>query len=196
MRYIVLGNDFKFGAGAKGDIKFLKRYSEIYGFKVKVVPDVKFRGKRVSSTLIRKYLKQGKIKEVEKMLGRKYFVKGRVIHGKKVGLEFPTANLRIDFKNILLRGVWIVKVEIGDKEYKGVANIGFAPTLKKEKEPLIEVYILNFHKNIYNRVIKVIFLKKIRNEKKFKSKKELTEQIKNDIKIAKNFFKKEGFYGY
>ncbi len=196
MKYIVLGKDFRFGAGAKGNISFLKNNSKKYGFFVKIVNDVKFRGKRISSTLIRWYLKQGKIKEVEKMLGRKYFIEGKVVHGRHIGFEFPTANLKIEHENIPAKGVWIVLVTYNKKNYQGVANIGIAPTLKKEKKPLIEVYILNFNKKIYNRILKITFLKKIRNEKKFKSKKELTECVKNDIKITKNYFKKEGLHGY
>ncbi len=194
MKYLVLGKDFRFGQGARGNIKFLKENSKRCGFVLKVIRDVKFCGKRISSTLIRKYLKLGKIKEVEKMLGRKYFIKGKVIHGKHIGFEFPTANIKIDYENIPAQGVWIVEVEYNERKFKGIANIGVAPTLKNEKKPLIEVYILNFDEKIYNKTLKIIFLKKIRNEKKFKNKKDLTEQVKNDIKIARKFFK-GGAYG-
>ncbi len=195
VKYLVSGKDFKFGKKAQGDIKFLKKSSKRYGFVLKVINDIKFCGKRISSTLIRRYLKSGKIKEIEKMLGRKYFIEGKVIHGKHVGFEFPTANIKIDYEKIPAQGVWIVEVEYNKRKFGGIANIGVAPTLKNEKKPLIEVYILNFHKKIYNKTLKIIFLKKIRDEKKFKNKKDLTEQVKNDIKIAKNFFK-GGVYGY
>jgi len=194
MKFIVIGRDFKFGLNAKGDINLLKKFSLKYDYNVKVVKDVKLFGKRISSTLIRKYLKQGKIEKVRKMLGREYKIEGVVIHGKHIGFKYPTANLKIENENTPATGVWAVMVEYGKKKYFGAVNIGFAPTLKKEEKKLVEVHIFNFHKNIYGKILKVTFLKKIRNEKKFKSIKSLTEQVKNDIKVIKRFLKKRGFY--
>lgn len=193
MKLIVTGRDFKFGLNAKGDVGLLNKYSLKYGYRVRVVKDIKLFGKRISSTLIRKYLEKGKIEKVRKMLGREYKIEGVVVHGKHIGFKYPTANLRIENENIPATGVWAVMVEYAGKRYFGAANIGFAPTLKKEKKKQIEIHIFNFYKNIYGKILKVTFLKKIRNERKFKSIKSLTRQVKNDINAIKKFLKRRGF---
>ena len=138
------GEDFVFGKGGTGNIKLLKAEGEKHGFIVNVVPAVKIYGKRVSSTSIRQYLKAGQIEKAEKMLGRQYAITGKVLRGQHIGFDYPTANLSLDYEDIPARGVWAVKVEYKGKTYTGAANIGFAPTLKKEKKQLLEVYIFNF----------------------------------------------------
>ncbi|MGD0565905.1 MAG: bifunctional riboflavin kinase/FAD synthetase [Candidatus Goldiibacteriota bacterium] len=175
------GRDFRFGRGGAGGIALLKKSAKKYGFCLDVVPDVKIGNKRVSSTLIREALKKGDIKKVEKMLGRQYSITGRVEHGRHVGFDFPTANLSLDYEDIPAGGVWAVKVIHKSGVYTGAANIGFAPTLKKEKKQLLEVYILDFSGDIYGDEIKVVFLERLRGEKKFRTKEELSRRVKKDI---------------
>jgi riboflavin kinase/FMN adenylyltransferase len=139
----------------------------------------------VSSTYIRQALKKGDIKKVEKMLGREYSITGRVEHGRRVGFDFPTANLSLDYEDIPARGVWAVKVIHKSGVYTGAANIGFAPTLKNEKKQLLEVYIFDFEGDIYGDEIKVVFLERLRGEKKFVSKEALVRRVEQDIKYIR-----------
>lgn len=179
----VTGRDFIFGKNKSGNISLLRKLSKKLKFKLKVISDIKVNNKRVSSTLIRKYLKQGKIKLVEKMLGRKYAITGKVVKGRHIGFKYPTANIKLKYEEIPASGVWAVRVLYKGKNYLGAANIGTAPTLKNEKKPLLEVYIYNFHKNIYGKKIRVVFLKKIREEKKFKNYSQLIKRVDKDIKL-------------
>ncbi|MCX8092858.1 MAG: bifunctional riboflavin kinase/FAD synthetase [Candidatus Goldbacteria bacterium] len=187
---IVTGKDFLFGKNKTGNISLLRRLSEKYKFKLLVIPDVKIENKKVSSTLIRKYLKAGKIKLVEKMLGGPYSITGTVVHGRHIGFKYPTANIKLKYEDIPATGVWAVRVFYKDKSYLGAANIGTAPTLKNEKKALLEVYIYNFHKMIYGEKLRVVFLEKIRDEKKFKTQEELIKRVDKDIQFIKEKFGK------
>ena len=178
----VTGRDFVFGKNKSGNISLLRKLSKKLKFKLVVISDIKINNKRVSSTLIRKYLKQGKIKLVEKMLGRQYAITGKVVKGRHIGFKYPTANIKLKYDEIPASGVWAVRVLYKGKNYLGAANIGVAPTLKREKKPLLEVYIYNFSKNIYGKKIRVIFLEKIREEKKFKNYGQLIKRVDRDIK--------------
>ena len=179
----VTGRDFVFGKNKSGNISLLRKLSKKLKFKLLVVPDIKINNKRVSSTLIRKYLKQGKIKLVEKMLGRQYSITGKVVKGRHIGFKYPTANIKLKYEEIPADGVWAVRVLYKGKNYLGAANIGVAPTLKGEKKPLLEVYIYNFHRNIYGKKIRVVFLEKIREERKFKNYQQLIKRVDKDIKL-------------
>jgi len=179
----VTGRDFVFGKNKSGNISLLRKLSKKLKFKLLVVPDIKINNKRVSSTLIRKYLKQGKIKLVEKMLGRQYSITGKVVKGGHIGFKYPTANIKLKYEEIPADGVWAVRVLYKGKNYLGAANIGVAPTLKGEKKPLLEVYIYNFHRNIYGKKIRVVFLEKIREERKFKNYQQLIKRVDKDIKL-------------
>ncbi len=180
-RCVVTGRDFVFGRGGGGNVKTLEKAGKKYGFKVIVPPDMKIKGRRISSTLIRKYLKSGNIRLVEKMLGRPYCLSGRVVRGRKIGFEFPTANIKLPYADIPARGVWAVSVIHGGKEYAGAANIGFAPTLKALDEVLLEVYMLDFNKKIYGDEIRVVFLERLRDERKFGNHDALLKQVRKDV---------------
>ncbi len=186
------GKDFVFGKGGKGGVKTLRQAGRKYGFKVNVVPEIKVGGKRVSSTRIREFLKSGDIKNAEKMLGRQYSITGKVLRGQHIGFDYPTANLKLDYEDIPASGVWAVKVEYNGKTYTGAANIGFAPTLKKEKKQLLEVYIFDFNENIYGREIRVIFLERLRDEIKFATKEALMKQVGEDIRYIKKKYSSAG----
>jgi len=190
MKYIAAGSDFIFGKSGKGNVRFLKSISRKYNFKVNVLGDIKLKKEKISSQAIRHYLKKGDIKKAEHMLGRKYEIEGTVIHGRHIGfkLGFPTANIRIAYEEIPAVGVWAALVNYGNRCFHAAVNIGFSPTLKNEPRPLIEAFLLGFHRNIYGKKLKIRFLEKIRDEKKFRNKEELIMQIRKDIKyIKKNF---------
>jgi riboflavin kinase/FMN adenylyltransferase len=187
---VVAGRDFVFGKGGKGNVGTLKKLGKKYGFKAVIPEDVRIKGTRVSSTLIRQYLKKGDIKTVEKMLGRPYAISGRVAKGRHIGFEFPTANIKLAYADIPARGVWAVRVIHKSGVYTGAANIGFAPTLKDLERVVLEVYILDFNKKIYGDDLRVEFVERLRDEKKFETHEELLEQVKKDIEyIRKKYLK-------
>lgn len=192
MKCIVAGSDFVFGHKGRGNIALLKKMSKGLGFSVKVVPDKMADGYKVSSTIIREKLAQGDIKLVRKMLGRPYTIDGEVIEGRHIGRDigFPTANIKIKYEEIPARGVWAVAVDYNKNRYIGAANIGFAPTLKQEKAALIEVFIFDFDSVIYGKKLKVEFLERIRDEKKFKNKDALIAKINQDINYIRRKYKK------
>lgn len=187
--HLVLGYDHKFGNNRDGDINRLIEYTKEIGIRMTIVGPKEVDNHIVSSTKIRKALLDGKIEEANKMLGRYYFLEGTVIEGAKRGREigFPTANLNLkeDDKLVPCNGVYFVRIKHNNIYYFGVANIGLRPTFNNVKEPITEVNIFDFNKNIYGNQLKVEFIKRLRNEKKFSSKKELEENIKLDVIKAK-----------
>ena len=146
-------------------------------------------GKRISSTLIRNLLANDKLDEANKYIGRPYSISGKVVHGEKRGrkIGFPTANIHMRHNRPPLKGVFAVKFQ----KHFGVANLGIRPSIKGEKKLQLEVHLLNFSSDLYGQHVSVIFLKKLRDEKKFKSLDELKEQIKLDVIKAKLFFDKK-----
>lgn len=189
MKAIIVGNDYTFGKAREGNIDFLKKRGDKTGFEV-IVEDWKHidgQSERISSTTIRKLINEGKVEEAEKMLGRYYQVRGTVSTGRDRGgklLGFPTANINLLDELRPKNGVYAVTVIIGDEKYNGVANIGFSPTFG-DQEFTVEVHILDFNSNIYDEKIKVNFISRLRDEKKFSGVQELSDQIRTDISNAK-----------
>jgi len=189
MKAIIVGNDYTFGKGREGNIDFLKKCGDKTGFEV-IVEDWKHidgQSERISSTIIRKLINEGKVEEAEKMLGRYYQVRGTVSTGRDRGgklLGFPTANINLLDELRPKNGVYAVTVIIGEAKYNGVANIGFSPTFG-DQEFTVEVHILGFNSNIYDEKIKVNFISRLRDEKKFSGVQELSDQIRTDISNAK-----------
>jgi riboflavin kinase/FMN adenylyltransferase len=183
---IYVGKNFRFGRNAEGDFKTLERLSRIYNFKVKGFSVLKVAGKPISSTYIRRLIKEGKLYTAQKLLGRPVSILGTVIRGRALGrrLGYATSNINPHHEVIPPCGVYTVKVIFGRKIYKGICYIGSRPTLEKRKYKKIhvEVHILNFIKEIYGEYLEVRFLKKIRQEKKFSSLASLALQIRKDIK--------------
>ena len=193
IREIFVGEGFRFGYQAAGDILFLKNFFESYCVKVNVVPLLKVNGEIVSSTAIRKYCSEGRIREVSNLLGRNPQIDGVVTKGAGRGrlLGFPTANINIcELYIIPADGVYIGTVFISEEEkiYPAVINVGSNPTFK-ESGKRIEAYLLNFSGNIYNKKIKVTFLEKLRDEMVFDNEDELAKRIKLDIEYALKYFK-------
>lgn len=181
---ISTGFNHSFGAKKSGDVHLLNKMQSEFNYKYFEVPPVLYDKEIVSSTRIREDLALGNIDMVNSMLGYDYFLEETVVEGKKLGrqLGFKTANLIYpdDLVNIG-RGVYKVKVEHNGYIYNGIANYGLRPTVETTEKSALEVHILNFDQDIYGEKIKVTFLRKIREEKKFNSVEELKEQIKKDI---------------
>lgn len=188
---VVVGYDFFFGKDRRGDTKLLNKMGHELGFDVEVIEPVTFMGSIVSSTRIRELILSGKVKEAALFLGRQYRIHGKVVRGAGRGkhLGFPTAN--IDFQNELvpLPGVYAVTVGMGGKKYRGLTNVGFNPTFG-EKTLRVEVYILDFSKDIYGKEISLHFIDRIRDERKFASVNDLIEQMKRDVKRGKKILEK------
>jgi len=189
MKHIYVGENFYFGRGARGGIGILRKSSAAYGFKVTAVKPVKAAGHIVSSSLIRKFILQGDLVGASKLLGRPVSILGTVVKGSGIarGLGCPTANINPHHEVIPPRGVYAVRARFNEKELRGVLNIGFRPTFyaSRDKEPTVEVHIFGFKGNLYNKDIEVYFIKKIRDERKFKSKAALVKEIRKDMRIAR-----------
>ncbi|MCM8782050.1 MAG: bifunctional riboflavin kinase/FAD synthetase [Candidatus Omnitrophica bacterium] len=184
VRTVIIGLNFKFGKDKKGDIKLLKTFAKQFNFFVKGVSLFKIGGRPVSSTRIRNAIMNGRLSEAARLLGRRVSILGTVVKGAQRGriLGYPTANIDPHQEAIPPSGVYAVYVLLEGKRYKGILNIGQRPTFDKirKKNPTIEVHIFNFCNYIYGKEIEVIFVGKLRGEKKFRTKKELVQQIKID----------------
>ena len=184
-KYIFVSNNFKFGKNREGNIKTLKKNEKFFGFKILITSPLKKTRKVISSTIIRKKITLGKIKEANRLLNRPWSVIGKVIQGMKRGrkIGFPTCNVKLGNYIIPKLGVYSVIVETNQYKKKGIANIGYRPTFNGQNL-LLEVNIFGFNKNLYNKVIKVYFKNFIRPERKFKNLDKLKKQIKIDIDRA------------
>ena len=183
---ISTGFNHNFGANKSGDAKLLEDMQTEFNYKYFNTPAEKLDGEIISSTLIREYLLNGNVPKANSMLGYNYSISGTVITGQQLGqkIGFPTANVEYPKELIELPyGVYstIITIEGDSKEYPSITNFGKKPTVCKNCVPTIEVNIFNFDKNIYNKKIKISFVKKIRDEQKFNSIEELKTKIKEDI---------------
>ena len=185
-KYLYVSKNFRFGFKRKGSTKTLKKFEKKFNYKNLITKPFKRNKKFISSTLIRKKIREGKIKEVNKLLNRNWVVDGKVIKGNKRGrkIGFPTCNLKMGNYIIPRLGVYAVKVKSSNFNKKGVANIGYRPTFNGQSL-LLETNIFGINKNLYNKVISVSFKKFIRPEKKFRNLDHLKKQIKIDVKKAK-----------
>lgn len=183
VKLIVVGFNYRFGYKGQGDTETLKELGKKYGIEVIVVSPVKCdAGHIISSTYIRKLIKDGEIRTANMLLGRKFVIKGTVISGKRLGnkLGYPTANIKIKDAIIPKFGVYNTRVVCDGKEYKSITNIGKTPTFDGQ-EVVVETHLLDFNDDIYGKDIEVKLVDFIRSEKKFNNKEELINQIKEDI---------------
>ncbi|MTI60707.1 MAG: bifunctional riboflavin kinase/FAD synthetase [Firmicutes bacterium] len=184
VKHIVVGEDFKLGSRGMGSIEKLRELAREFKFSITGIKNVEEHGNRVSSTLIRKLISLGKVKEVPEYLGRYYRLKGQVIHGFSRGKKivgYPTANLKTAVNYVLPpRGVYACYVYYRAEKYKGIVNFGVNPTFSNDRYS-IEVHIYNFNKNIYGEDLCIELVDFIRGEMTFASIKELSAQIKEDI---------------
>ena len=183
---IVVGKEFKFGKNRAGNPNLLKKH-----FYTRIALQKKISGKKISSSEIRKLISSGKVSLVKKLLGRFWSVNGKVISGDKIGrtLGYRTANVFLNDCILPLRGVYVTRLYLNQKIYNGISNYGVAPTFGTKKTDVLETHLFSPIKNLYKKNITIEFLKFLRKERKFKSKKNLLDQIKKDITGAKKVFK-------
>lgn len=189
MKFCLIGDDFRFGAGRTGDFTLLKEQGLLAGFEVENTHSILCDDYRASSSTIRKFLSQGNFKSANKMLGREFSIAGKVAHGKQLGrtINFPTINIPIKHKISPVLGVFAVQVNIIGEIFNGVCNIGKRPTVNGENI-LLEVFLFDFNQTVYGEPTSITFKKRIRDEQKFDSFNALKAQIELDTKTAKDFF--------
>lgn len=196
---VVAGFNYRFGYRGQGDVNLLKEMGKRYNFKVIIIPPVKVDNEIVSSTAIRGYVARGDMERVFKLLGRHYSITGEVADGTRMGrrIGFPTANLHPEEYLVMPRnGVYITRTLYNGEFYGSLTNIGVKPTFGGVSKTSVETHILNFNRDIYKSDIEVFFLAKLRNEKKFGSAGELSEQISRDIQAAMDYFNMDGVKTY
>ena len=191
---VYLGKGFAFGKNRGGNIDLLRQMSNNLGFFADEVEEVTLRGKRISSSKIRGLLAEGRINLARRMLGRPYGVEGVIIRGNRRGhtIGFPTANLHPHNRVIPKFGVYATATLIDGKWRRSITNIGVRPTFENEAEPSIESYVFDFDGDLYGDVLRVRFLHRIRDERKFGGIDELKAQIEKDTKRALNYFNRKG----
>jgi riboflavin kinase/FMN adenylyltransferase len=198
-RWILVGDDFRFGARRAGDFSMLSAFSPECGFEVEEMPGYTLNGLRVSSTAVRDALGEGDLDLVRCLLGRFYSISGRVVAGDKLGkkIGFPTANVQLKHNRPPLSGIFVVEVEleepggtsiISPRRIQGVASLGVRPTVHEYGEPVLEIHLLDFHQDIYGRHLRVHFLHKLRDEHKYADLETLTRQIEKDVTCARAYF--------
>ncbi|HVF58054.1 MAG TPA: bifunctional riboflavin kinase/FAD synthetase [Pyrinomonadaceae bacterium] len=192
-REVYLGRGFAFGRDREGNISLLKEVSERLGFYAEEVREVCLRGQRISSSRIRELLAAGRVNLARRMLGRPYGVEGRVVRGAERGrsIGFPTANLQPQNRVIPRGGVYVSATLIGGLWRRSVTNVGVRPTFEKEAEPSIETYVMDWGGDLYGDVVRVRFLRRLRDERRFSSVEELKRQINLDVERARGYFKRE-----
>ena len=192
IREIVVGYSHNFGRHGRGDRFMLQRLSGRFGFGIQVVMPIQMEGNPVNSSHIRAILSAGEINEAERLLGHPYAITGTVVRGDGRGaaLRFPTANLKMHDPDALIpkRGVYAVRVGLGERMLSGVMNIGVRPTFGRDVEQC-EVHILDFEGDLYNQSIRVEFVERIRDEKKFATVEALKDQISKDVYTTYNMLK-------
>lgn len=192
VKCVVAGRDFHFGHNRRGNYETLQKYGPIYGFETVIVEKKTYENRDISSTFIREEIINGNIEKANLLLGYEYFVKGTVVHGKKLGRELgiPTIN-QIPPEEKLLPpfGVYVSRVIIDNENYGGITNVGRKPTIEGANPIGVETNIFEFDGDLYGKEVKVQFLKFIRNERKFQSVSELKEQMQEDIRKGKEYLK-------
>ena len=195
VKHLVIGDDFRFGAGRQGDFARLQAAGAQHGangFTVEAMPGVTVLGERVSSSAVRQALAAGQLERAAQLLGRPYVIDGRVVQGKQLGREFgfATANIRIKHDRPPLTGVFAVEVHgLADGPHPGVANLGVRPSVDRVSRPILEVHLLDFAADLYGRHLSVRFLHKLRNEVHFPDFAALKAQIAQDVRDTRLYFK-------
>jgi len=189
MKELYIGYNFQFGKAKEGDINMMIKFSNMFNFKVYVQEPIMVDGIICNSTTIRNFIERGDIEVANKLLDRFYSISGVVIKGESIGrvIGYPTINIQTENELLPLEGVYLTYVIYDNKSYPSVTNIGYRPTFKG-KNKSIESYIIDFNKELYGEKVQLLFLKRLRDEKKFDSTKELIEQIIKDVKYARHYF--------
>jgi riboflavin kinase / FMN adenylyltransferase len=187
-RYVLVGDDFRFGAKRAGDFALLKQLGEKYGYVAESLHTVEAAGQRASSTAVREALAAGDMATAAQLLGRPYSISGRVVGGDQLGrkIGYPTANIQLKHNRPPLTGIFAVRVQgLDQPDWPGVASLGTRPTVHANGRPTLEVHLFNFDQSIYRRHLRVEFLHKLRDEAKFPSLEALIAQISEDARQAR-----------
>ena len=190
-KFVLIGDDFRFGSGRTGDFALMEKIGAQLGFAVRAVRSVKHDGVRISSTEIRAALLAGQMREAQRYLGRHYSISGRVVHGDGLGrkIGYPTANIQLKHNRSPLSGIFVVQVHAeGLGVLQGVASLGVRPTVKDDANPVFEVHLFEFEQQIYGKHLRVEFLQKLRDEEKYPDVETLTRHIALDVEHAKKWF--------
>ncbi|MCC7546489.1 MAG: bifunctional riboflavin kinase/FAD synthetase [Burkholderiales bacterium] len=194
-RYVLVGDDFRYGARRLGSFDALRAAGKRHGFEVERMHSVEVQGMRVSSTAVRERLAAGELDGAAALLGRPYSIGGRVVGGDRLGRElgFPTANVALRRHPVPLQGIFAVQVTgLGDAPLAGAASLGVRPTVKSGARPVLEVHLLDFEGELYGRRLQVHFLKKLRDEKKYADLASLMEAIGRDVDDTRRYFRERG----
>jgi riboflavin kinase/FMN adenylyltransferase len=190
-RFVLIGDDFRFGAGRRGDFELLAALGARHGFAVERMRTLALDGERVSSSAVRAALAQADFARVERLLGRPYAISGHVVHGRKLGRElgFPTLNLRIPHGRPALGGIFVVRVHgLAEAPLAGVASLGTRPAVETDGAPLLETHVLDWAGQAYGRIVRVEFLHKLREEARYDGLDALVAQIRLDAEQARTHF--------
>jgi len=192
VKWLMVGEDFCYGSRRAGNVATLMEAGKKYGFQVETLPTVMNEGTRISSSAVRAALAASDFALAAQLLGHPYAVSGHVAHGKKLGrtIGFPTLNLRVAHKRPAISGVFVVQVHgLADRPLPGVASLGVRPTVEDEGRVLLETYLFDYNEQCYGKVVRVEFLKKLRDEEKYVDIPTLTAAIERDAQQAREFFK-------
>lgn len=192
VKHLTVGDDFCFGKNRQGNFEFLAQAGQAHDFVVQRSDSFLIDDKRVSSTLIRHALESAELDQAATYLNRRFTMSGRVMHGHKRGRElgFPTANIRVKNRKTPLRGVFAVTITLEScLVYEGVANVGTRPSIEDATAVLLEAHLFEFSGDLYSQRVSVSFFEKLRDETKFNSLEQLTDQIAVDSQQAKQYFK-------
>jgi len=187
IKELVIGYDYSFGKGRKGNYALLKEMGDRYGYRVEQLGPLILEDAIVSSTRIRDLIRAGKVWEARALMGRFYAVRGQVVQGKNRGgrlLGFPTANLKLENELTPETGVYAIWVQIDGEIFPAVANIGYSPTFGN-KEITVEAHILDFDRDVYDHDLRLHFVQRLRPEKKFSGLDELIARIREDVSLAR-----------
>lgn len=190
-RYVLVGDDFRYGAKRAGDFAMLKEKGQTLGFDAEHLPTVEVAGERSSSTAVRQALAAGDLEHAARLLGRPYSISGRVVHGDKLGRDigYPTANIQLKHNRPPLMGIFAVELYgLNGAPLPGVASLGRRPTVKGvDAVPVLEVHLFDFKAEIYGRRVRVDFLHKLRDEEKYPDLDSLVAQIRRDVEHAQTY---------
>lgn len=192
VRWLLVGDDFRFGAKRAGDLALLQRMAGDAGMTVEAMHTVLVGGRRASSTAVREALAGGDLADAAGLLGRPYGITGRVVGGDRIGRElgFPTANVRMRLNRPPLFGIYAVEVHgVAARPWPGAASLGVRPTVTDANRPTLEVFLLDFHGDVYGRRVRVDFLHKLRDEARYDTLEALKHQIARDVDDTRAFFR-------
>jgi riboflavin kinase/FMN adenylyltransferase len=193
-RHLLIGDDFRFGERRSGDFAMLQAAGRMHGFSVEAMPTLSIADERVSSSAVRKALEAGDLNHATRLLGRSYSIAGQVMRGNQLGrkLGFPTLNIALRYRRTALGGVFMVEVEgLGEKYVQGVANVGVRPTIANALQHRLEVHLLDWSGECYGAHLRIHFLHKLRDERRFPSLDALKAQIGLDTQAARGWFSQQ-----